>query len=270
MSLDDNRNMGEGKGMNAVPKPTSESPEEIDYSGYVIEDDTPVDNIESEKQQRLLTEPLYSSGYAPPPREDGSPRSFVAFANVGLFAIGERTAIVPDAMVSLDIQVAKELWLKKNRSYFVSVFGKLPEVVIEVVSNDEGEELGTKRGRYSRMKIPHYVVWDPDKILSDTSLHCFELRGDLLVPVESSFFPDLGLRLQPWRGEYEGYEYEWLRWCTADGVVVPTGAELAAKEKALADAAQTRADAAQTRADAEQRRAERLAEKLRALGVSLD
>lgn len=33
---------------------------ELDISHIVIEDDTPVDNIQSE-QQRLLVEPLYSS-----------------------------------------------------------------------------------------------------------------------------------------------------------------------------------------------------------------
>lgn len=43
----------------------------------VTEDDTPKDNIFSEKQQRLLTEPLYSSW------DPG--RLFLATANVGLF-----------------------------------------------------------------------------------------------------------------------------------------------------------------------------------------
>ena len=33
---------------------------ELDISRLVIEDDTPVDNFQSEKQQRLLVEPLYS------------------------------------------------------------------------------------------------------------------------------------------------------------------------------------------------------------------
>jgi hypothetical protein len=42
----------------------------------VTEDDTPVDNMFSEKQQRLLTEPLYSSWDAG--------RPFLATANVGL------------------------------------------------------------------------------------------------------------------------------------------------------------------------------------------
>jgi hypothetical protein len=50
----------------------------------VTEDDTPVDNILSEKQQRLLTESLY--GTWPGPEECASGhRGFMAMANVGLF-----------------------------------------------------------------------------------------------------------------------------------------------------------------------------------------
>jgi hypothetical protein len=50
---------------------------ELDISQLVIEDDTPVDNFQSEKQQRLLIEPLYSSWT--------SNSSFIAAANVGVF-----------------------------------------------------------------------------------------------------------------------------------------------------------------------------------------
>ena len=57
-------------------------PEELhpNVDHLVTEDDTPADNIFSEKQQRLLTEPLYSSWAGP-----GQGRPFVAMANVGLF-----------------------------------------------------------------------------------------------------------------------------------------------------------------------------------------
>ena len=48
---------------------------ELDISHLVIEDDTPVDNFQSEEQQRLLVEPLYSSKVLPTP--------FLAAANVG-------------------------------------------------------------------------------------------------------------------------------------------------------------------------------------------
>jgi len=38
-----------------------------DISHLVLEDDTPVDNFQSEQQQRLLVEPLYSSDALPSP-----------------------------------------------------------------------------------------------------------------------------------------------------------------------------------------------------------
>jgi hypothetical protein len=44
-----------------------------DIQGLITEDDTPVDNLPSEKQQRLLTEPLYSAWAGP---GAGRPRLF--------------------------------------------------------------------------------------------------------------------------------------------------------------------------------------------------
>ena len=46
---------------------TAEIVTELDISHLVIEDDTPVDNLQSEKQQRLLVEPIYSSKALPSP-----------------------------------------------------------------------------------------------------------------------------------------------------------------------------------------------------------
>ncbi|MCU0548755.1 MAG: hypothetical protein MUC48_05350 [Leptolyngbya sp. Prado105] len=48
-----------------------------DISHIVTEDDTPVDNFQSAKQQRLLIEPLYASWSQTLP--------FITDANVGLF-----------------------------------------------------------------------------------------------------------------------------------------------------------------------------------------
>lgn len=46
---------------------TEEIVTDLDISHLVIEDDTPVDNFQSEVQQRLLVEPLYSSKVLPSP-----------------------------------------------------------------------------------------------------------------------------------------------------------------------------------------------------------
>ncbi len=65
----------------------------------VTEDDTPVDNVFCEKQQRLLSEPLFSSWTGP-----GEGRPYVAMSNVGLFSAVHRPPYVPDMMLSLDVE----------------------------------------------------------------------------------------------------------------------------------------------------------------------
>lgn len=237
--------------------------EEPDISAIVTEDDEPLDNFGSEKQQRLLTEPLYSSWSGPPPDEEGAPRPFVVAANVGLFAAVKQPPIVPDIFVSLDAKIAADFWEKKHRTYFVWEFGKPPEIAIEIVSNKEGGELTKKRARYARIRVAHYVVWDPAGIYDPPNLRAFEIRGDLYVPMERAFFPTLGLGLVPWEGSFEGTPATWLRWCTEDGALVPTGAERAVAERA-------RAENERARAENERARAERLAAKLRAMGVDPD
>ena len=106
-----------------------------DANSLVTEDDTPVDNFASEKQQRLLVCSLYSSWQE---------QTFLAAANVGVFHTDGQPAIVPDVFLSFDVQVPENWWDKQNRSYLVWKFGKPPEVVIEIVSNKVGDELGNK------------------------------------------------------------------------------------------------------------------------------
>jgi Uma2 family endonuclease len=113
--------------------PVIETP---DIAQLVTEDDTPVDNLPSEKQQRLLVEPLYSSWDAG--------RPFLAASNVGIFSAVNRPPVVPDMFLSLDVQVAEDWWARQHRSYFLWEFGKPPDLVVEIVSNMEGEETGRK------------------------------------------------------------------------------------------------------------------------------
>jgi Putative restriction endonuclease len=243
---------------------------ELDISHLAIEDDTPVDNLQSEKQQRLLVEPLYSSKPIPSP--------FLAAANVGLFYKLKGDPIVPDMMLSLGVQCAADFSQRENRSYFVWEFGKLPEVCIEIVSNAEGDELTlsrksqqkgktiVKKDLYAQIRIPYYVVFDPLRQTQGGS----EMNGALLrvwsnpmvrygemTPAQGIsdagqmvWLEEVGLGLTLWEGQFEEDTTRlWLRWCDRDGQVVPTGAE---------------------RAEMERQRAERLAERLRAMGVNPD
>jgi hypothetical protein len=238
----------------AVPLPY-ERPDEPEIDHLVTEDDEPVDNLPSERQAHLLIDSLYAGGWPGPLGMDGRPRPFLATANVGLFSTTTESPIVPDVFVSLDVVPRPPIWEKKNRSYFFWVFGKPPELVLEIVSNREGGELDAKRARYARMRIAYYVVYDPAEHLGGPALRAFELRGSRYVAIDP-WFEELELGLVEQEGEFGGMRNRWLRWRTKDGAILPTGAERAEGEKHRADDAEARI--------------ERLRERLRAAGLDPD
>jgi len=215
----------------------------------VTEDDAPVDNIFSEKQQRLLTEPLYSSWTGP-----GAQRSFVAMSNVGLFYAVRRPPLVPDVLLSLDVELPADLHPKSHRSYFVWEYGKAPDVVIEVVSNREGGEDREKLAGYFQVAVRYYVIFDPERFLSPEVLRVYRRDAFEYRKMEAlAWFPDIGLGLGTWQGRYEDHDSTWLRWVDAEGTPIRTGRE--------------RAEAERQRAEAERQRADQLADQLRQLGV---
>jgi hypothetical protein len=247
-----------------MSQPLLDIPEEVelDVEALVTEDDTPVDNLFSEKQQRLLTEPLYSS-WPGPAGETGEPRKFLAAANVGLFPSINQPPLVPDVFLSLDVEVAEDWYEKRHRTYFFWEFGKPPEVVIEVVSNRKGNETGSKLRDYARVRITYYVVHDPAGHLGGEVLRVYEWQGGRYQSRDDQRLPDVGLGLKLWEGSYEGKHAVWLRWCDAEGNLIPTGAERAADEAErarraaeLADRETARAERATARAEQEAARAE--------------
>ncbi|MGC8638673.1 MAG: Uma2 family endonuclease [Isosphaeraceae bacterium] len=225
----------------------------------VTEDDTPVDNLYSEKQQRLLTEPLYSSW-----KPD---RLFLVAANVGLFHAVRLPPLVPNALLSLDVEAPADLGPKRNRSYFIWEFGKAPEAVIEIVSNKEGGETTDKMLKYAQIGILYYAIYDPCQEVQAEPLRVFVLRDKSYVPCPAEWLPVLNLGLTLWHGQFENSEDVWLRWCDREGHVIPTGAERAEQADQRAEEARQRAEQARQRAEQARQRADRLAGQLRALGI---
>ncbi len=232
---------------------------ELDISHLAIEDNTPVDNFQSEEQQRLLVESLYSSKALPTP--------FLAAANVGLFYKLKGDPIVPDMMLSLGVQRSDDFSRRQNRSYFAWEFGKNPEVCIEIVSNAEGDELSlskksqqkgktaAKKDVYAQIGIPYYVVFDPLQQIQDEMTGALlriwtispvgytELASGIAAVGQSIWLEGVGLGLTLWEGKFEEEVPRlWLRWCDRNSRVIPTGAE----------------------------RANRLAERLREMGIDPD
>lgn len=240
-----------------------------DISHLITEDDTPVDNIFSERQMALLRTALYDSWPGP-----GEGRPFVAMANVGLFAVAEQTTLVPDLLLSLDVRAPDNPFPKINRSYFVWNYGKPPDVVIEIVSNNKGGELGNKLLDYARLGVGYYVVYDPEGHISEAPLRVFTRQALRFVETTDHWLHGVGLGLTLWEGEYEDVRGVWLRWCNQDGSLLHTGQENAAivharaeQESRRADEEHIRAEQERQRADEERARAEKLAARLRALGI---
>jgi Uma2 family endonuclease len=222
-----------------------------DTSHLITEDDSPVENWFQERQQRLLPDSLYASW-----PQLGRTKPFLAAADVGLFHKLSEQAIVPDVMVSLDVEVPEDWWEDHNRSYMIWEFGKAPEIVIEIVSNKVGGE-EQKLERYARAGVPYYAIYDPRLFIGKRPLRVYVLHGGNYVEVlEPSMLEALGLGLTLWEGTYEGLTATWLRWCDQEGTILQTGLERAEYEKARADQAQARAD--------------QLADRLRELGLDPD
>lgn len=226
-----------------------------DANQLVTEDDTPVDNFASEKQQRLLVGSLYSSIQ--------QQQTFLAAANVGIYHTDGQPAIVPDVFLSLDVQAPENWWEKQNRCYMVWRFGKPPEVVLEIVSNKEGDELGKKLQIYEQIRASYYIVYDPNQQLGEKVLRVYELRGRRYFETSENWLEQVGLGITLWEGEFEGRQDTWLRWCYQDGTVLLTGDEHAQQER-------QRAEQERQRAEQAEQRAQLLADRLRAMGVDPD
>jgi len=212
-----------------------------DVSHLVTEDDTPVDNLFSERQMALLRESLYTSWAGP-----GDERTFVAMGNVAIFATNFTPPLVPDFLLSLDVTLPEDPLLKEHRSYFLWLYGKPPEVVVEIVSNRKGGELSNKLLDYARMGVAYYIVYDPDGEISEEPLRIFTRQGARFAETQERWLAGVELGVTTWRGTYNDMAGEWLRWVDKSGALLSTGIEAKAQERQRADA---------------------LADKLRELGI---
>jgi hypothetical protein len=111
-------------------------------------------------------------------------------------------------------------------------------VVIELLSEstiaaDKGEK---KRIYQDRMHVPEYFWYDP---FNPADWEGFQLvRGTYqLIAADGQgrrMSELLGLSLVPVAGTYKGVEATWLRWATVAGDLLPTDAERAEQQAAIA------------------------------------
>ncbi|NJK73743.1 MAG: hypothetical protein HC849_23765 [Oscillatoriales cyanobacterium RU_3_3] len=178
-------------------------------------------------------------------------------------------------------------------SYVVWDEQVIPLIVAEFLSDStEAEDLGftyaepnkppTKWQVYERiLKIPYYIIFSKNT----NQLRVFKLvrnRYREQVLTDGKFWiAELELSIGLWFGFYQGCSRLWLRWYDVNGNLVLTPEEFerqraqlesqrAELENQRAEAERERAEAERERAEAERERANRLADRLRAMGINPD
>ena len=164
----------------------------------------------------------------------------------------------PDVFVALGVPKGE------RRSWVCWEEGKGPDVVIELISESTAEaDKDHKMQIYqNQLHLPEYFWFDP---FNPEDWAGFQLQGGQYQPIQPNaqdqlVSQTLSLALVRWYGTYKGIETTWLRWANLNTTLLPTAEEY---ERIRTAAAQQQADQARQRAD-------RLAERLRQMGIDPD
>jgi hypothetical protein len=167
------------------------------------------------------------------PCESDTGRPFIAVANVGLFASAKTPPLCPNVMVSRGVRLPSDLRRPSSRAYFVPVIGKVPDVVVEILSEESGAARRARVDRYAALGVPHCILFDPENLFEEGVLRHLRLIEGAYRTADSAWLEALSLGLQFWPGEFEMHRNVWLRWCDGEGHVIPTACERAERIKQL-------------------------------------
>lgn len=177
----------------------------------------------------------------------------------------------PGAHISPDVLITTGVEMRARETYKLWEVGKAPELVIEVTSRTTKlRDIGIKKGLYEALGVREYILFDPRNEYLKPRFQVFRREGELFVPYltpeGTGYASLLGLTFKVVEDTLRIYE-------TATGVLVPTPGEMRLslkkeQEKVLAE--REKAEAEREKAEAEKARADRLADKLRKMGLDPD
>ncbi len=231
-----------------------------DHTQLPCENDTFVKNFQEHPQSILITDSLDPV--------------FQKLHPDGNYAIGqdsgiywrlteppERGAEAPDWFYVPNVPPTLKGQLR--RSYVMWQEIVAPLLVLEFVSGDGSEERDTTpyKGKFwvyeQALRVPFYGIYEVDKAQVEV-FHLIEGKYALLLANERGHYPIpvLGVEIGIWQGRYQNAELPWLRFWDALGNLLLTGHEQAEQEYHARQQAEAKA--------------ERLAARLRALGLDPD
>ena len=193
---------------------------------FILPDD-PVDNINQPILAASLTESLELAGKL-------SPNTLIS-TNYGICATvnGKMVVKAPDWAYIPKIRVPKE---EVIRSYTPQLQGEIPSVVMEFISNNEGDEYSSKPtyppGKWffyeQILKVPNYAIFEPDK--GKLELYRLDKSGQyqLQYPDKNQryWLPEMSLFLGVWQGTKATRTGYWLRFWDREQKLLLWGSEL--------------------------------------------
>jgi Uma2 family endonuclease len=172
-----------------------------------------------------------------------------------------RLRIAPDVMVIFDVAAGG------RDNYKIWEERQVPAVIFEVTSpKTQDQDQFSKRDLYEQMGVREYWLFDPKGEWIPEQLRGYRLIGEEYVLNPESISQQLGLRL-----EVAGALLEFYR--LSDGQklkTLPEAIQQAEQEGQRAEMEYQRAEQAEREKLLERQRAERLAQRLRELGVEPD
>jgi Uma2 family endonuclease len=184
----------------------------------------------------------------------------------------ERGAEAPDWFYVAN--VAPSLDGTYRRSYVMWKELVIPTIAIEFVSGDGSEERDataptgdSKAGKFwvyeQAIRIPFYAIYEANK----AAVEVYELVNGRYQRVAANqrghySIAPMGVELGIWQGEYFNQDFPWLRWWDDAGNLLLAGDELAKRELLRAEQESLRAERESLRAEQESLRAERAVEQV--------
>jgi hypothetical protein len=158
-----------------------------------------------------------------------------------------RLRTAPDVIVIFDVEPGG------RDNYKIWEEGQIPKVIFEMTSpGTRQQDLGFKKDLYAQLGVQEYWMFDPKGEWIPEKLSGYQLQGEQYIPIVDSQSTVLNLTLK-----VEDKLIGFYRNDTGEKLPIPSELATALQEET------------QARQEAEQR-ADRLAEKLRALGVNPD
>jgi Uma2 family endonuclease len=201
-------------------------------------DDEPVDNVNQPSLAAALTESLELAGKLP--------ETALATTNYGICATvnGKFVIKAPDWAYVPQITVPRE---QIQRSYTPHKQGQIPTVVMEFLSDTEGNEYSSKRtyppGKWffyeQVLQVPNYIIFQPET--GELEVHNLQETGSykLRSPDDNNryWLAEMELFIGVWQGKRENRQGYWLRWWDEDGNLLLWGSELVQQERQEKEAA---------------------------------